>query len=57
MNTDTSVVQERIGQLCHQIMLPAVAAETAWRFTEAGHGDARPTLLGAPEQEAEGRRQ
>ena len=57
MNTDTSVVQERIGQLCHQFKLPTVAAETASRFTEAGHGDALPTLLEVLEQEAEDRRQ
>ena len=57
MNTDTSVVQERIGQLCHQFKLPTVAAETTSRFTEAGHGDALPTLLEVLEQEAEDRRQ
>ncbi len=56
-NTDTRVVQERIGQLCHQFKLPTVAAETASRFTEAGHGDALPTLLEVLEQEAEDRRQ
>ena len=50
MNTDTSVVQERIGQLCHQFKLPTVAAETTSRFTEAGHGDALPTLLEVLEQ-------
>ena len=57
MNTDTSVVQERIGQLCRQFKLPTVAAETTSRFTEAGHGDALPTLLEVLEQEAEDRRQ
>ena len=57
MNTDTSVVQERIGQLCGQFKLPTVAAETTLRFTEAGHGDALPTLLEGLEQEAEDRRQ
>ena len=57
MNTDTRAVQERIGQLCHQFKLPTVAAETTSRFTEAGRGDARPTLLEALEQEAEDRRQ
>ena len=57
MNTDTRVVQERIGQLCHQFKLPMVAAETISRFTEAGHGDALPTLLEVLEQEADDRRQ
>ena len=57
INTDTSVVQERIGQLCHQFKLPTVVAETTSRFTEAGHGDALPTLLEVLEQEAEDRRQ
>ena len=47
MNTDTSVVQERIGQLSHQFKLPTVAAKTTSRFTEAGHGD---TLLQHLEQ-------
>ena len=45
MDTDTSVMQERIGQLCGQFKLPTVAAETVARFTAAGHGDALPTFL------------
>ena len=53
---DTSIIQERIGQLCYQFKLPTVAAEATPRFTEAGHGDALPTLLEVLEQEAEDRR-
>ena len=53
---DTSVMQERIGQLCGQFKLPTVAAETVARFTAAGHGDALPTFLEVLEQEAEDRR-
>ena len=45
MDTDTSVIQERIGELCGQFKLPTVAAETVARFTAAGHGDALPTFL------------
>ena len=53
---DTSVMQERIGQLCGQFKLPTIAAETVARFTAAGHGDAVPTFLEVLEQEAEDRR-
>ena len=53
---DTSIIQERIGQLCGQFKLPTVAAEATPRFTAAGHGDALPTLLEVLEQEAEDRR-
>ena len=62
INTDTSIIQERIGQLCYQFKLPTVAAEATPRFTAAGHGDALPTLPTLPtllevlEQEAEDRR-
>ena len=38
--TDTSIMQERISDLCHQFKLPTVGAETTPRFTAAGHGDA-----------------
>ena len=55
--TDTSMVPERIGDLCHQFKLPTVGAEAAPRFTAAGHGDALPTFLEVLEQEAEDRKQ
>ena len=55
--TDTSIVQERIGDLCHQFKLPTVGAEAAPRFTAAGHGEALSTLLEVLEQEAEDRKQ
>ena len=54
--TDTSVMQERIGQLCYQFKLPTMGAQSVARFTAAGHGDALPTLLEVLEQEAEDRR-
>ena len=54
---DTVAIQDRIGELCHQIRLPTVGAETVSRFTAAGHGDALETLLEVLEQEAEDRRQ
>ncbi len=56
MNTDTSVMQKRIGQLCRQFKLPTTGAQPVARFTEAGHGDALPTFLEVLEQEAEDRR-
>ena len=55
--TDMSVMQEPIGQPCHQFKLPTVGAETTPRFTAAGHGDALPTFLEVLEQEAEDRKQ
>ena len=55
-NTDTSVMQERIGQLCYQFKLPTMGAQSVARFTEAGHGDALSTFLEVLEQEAEDRR-
>ena len=54
--TDTSVIQDRIGQLCGQFKLPTVGAQSVTRFTAAGHGDALPTFLEVLEQEAEDRR-
>ena len=54
--TDTSVIQERIGQLCGQFKLPTVGAQSVARFTAAGHGDALPIFLEVLEQEAENRR-
>ena len=57
MDTDTSVLQERIGQLCHQFKLPTMGAQSVARFTQSGHGDALPTLLEVLEQKAEDRRQ
>ena len=37
---DTSVMQDRIGQLCGQFKLPTMGAQSVARFTAAGHGDA-----------------
>ena len=53
---DTSVMQERIGELCGQFKLPTVGAQSVARFTAAGHGDALATFLEVLEQEAEDRR-
>ena len=55
--TDTSVMQERIGQLCHQFKLPTMGTQSVARFTAAGHGEALPTFLEVLEQEADDRRQ
>ena len=55
--TDTSVMQERIGQLCHQFKLPTMGTQSVARFTAAGHGDALSTFLEVLEQEAGNRRQ
>ena len=55
--TDTSVMQERIGQLCHQFKLPTMGTQSVARFTAAGHGDALSTFLEVLEQEAAGRSQ
>ena len=54
--TDTRVMQERIGQLCHQFKLPTMGDQSVTRFTAAGHGDTLPTFLEVLEQEAEDRR-
>ena len=54
--TDTSGMQDRIGQLCGQFKLPTVGAQSVTRFTAAGHGDALATFLEVLEQEAEDRR-
>ena len=54
--TDTSVIQDRIGELCGQFKLPTVGAQSVARFTAAGHGDALATFLEVLEQEAEDRR-
>ena len=56
MDTDTSVIQERIGQLCREFKMPTMGAQSVARFTEAGHGHALPTFLEVLEQEAEDRR-
>ena len=56
MDTDTSVMKERIGQLCHQFKLPTMGAQSVARFTAAGHVDALTTFLEVLEQEAEDRR-
>ena len=55
--TDTTVIQDRIGELCHQFRLPTMGAQSVSRFTAAGHGDALETLLEVLDQEAEDRRQ
>ena len=54
--TDTSVMQDRIGQLCGQFKLPTMGAQSVARFTAAGHGDALATFLEVLEQEADDRR-
>ena len=56
MDTDTAVMQERIGELCHQFKMPTMGAQSVARFTEAGHGEALSTFLEVLEQEAEDRR-
>ena len=56
MDTDTTVTQERIGQLCHQFKLPTMGAQSVARFIKAGHGEALSTFLEVLEQEAEDRR-
>ncbi len=37
MDTDTTVMQDRIGQLYREFKLPTVGAQSVDRFTEAGH--------------------
>ncbi len=54
--TDTAVIQERIGELCHQFKLPTMGARSVSCFTAAGHGDALATFLEVLEEEAENRR-
>ena len=54
--TDTSVMQDRIGQLCGQFKLPTMGAQSVARFTAAGHGDALATFLEVLEQQDEDRR-
>ena len=51
--TDTTAINDRIGELCHQFRLPTMGKQSVARFTAAGHGDALEVL----EQEAEDRRQ
>ena len=55
-DTDTSIMQDRSGQLCHQFKLPTMGAQSVARFTEAGHGDALHPFLEVLEQEADDRR-
>ena len=38
MDTNTSVMQDRIGQLCREFKLPTMGVQSVARFTEAGHG-------------------
>ena len=54
-DTDTTVIQERIGQLCREFKLPTMGTQSVVRLTESGHGDALPTFLEVREQEAEDR--
>ena len=42
---DTVNMPEPVGQLCSQVKLPTVAAQSVSRFTAAGHGGALPTFL------------
>ena len=37
MDTDPSVMQDRIGQLYREFKLPTMGAQSVVRFTEAGH--------------------
>ena len=53
---DTSIMLDRIGQLCGQFKLPTVGTQVGGSFPPAGHGDALPTLLKVLEQETEDRR-
>ena len=53
---DTVIMQDRIGQLCHQFKLPTMGPQSVDRFTAAGHSDALPIFLKVLEQEAEDRR-
>ena len=55
-DTDTSIMQDRSGQLCHQFKLPTMGAQSVARFTEAGHGDALHPFLEVLAQEADDRR-
>ena len=52
IDADTSVMQDRISQLCHQFKLPTMGAQSVDRFTASGHGDALPIFLEVLEQEA-----
>ena len=56
IDTDTSVMQDRISQLCHQFKLPTMGAQSVDRFTASGHGEALPIFLEVLEQEADDRR-
>ena len=51
---DTSIMLDRIGQLCHQFKfkLPTVSTQVGGSFSPAGHGDALPAVLKVLEQEA-----
>ena len=50
-----SAVREWIRDLCGQLRLPTLAAETASSFSEAGHAEALPTVVEVLEPEAEDR--
>ena len=55
MDTDTSVMQDRIRRLCREFKMPTMGVQSVARFTEAGHGDALSTFLEVLEPEAEDR--
>ena len=54
-DNDTTVIQERIGQLRREFKMPTMGSQSVARFTESGHGDALPTFQEVLEQEAEER--
>ena len=54
--TDPALMQERIGQLCHQFKLSTMGARSVSCFTAAGHGEAPETLLEVLKKVAEDRR-
>ena len=43
--TDTTAIQERIGELCHQFRLPTLGAQLVASFTTTDHGPALETFL------------
>ena len=57
MNDSTIDMGTRLRELLTRFKLPTLAAEVSRRFTDAGHGDALPTLLEVLEAEADERGQ
>ena len=49
--TDTSAVQQRIGEQRHQFKLPTMGARSVSSFTAAGHGDGLATFLEVLEEQ------